>query len=255
MNKTMTTPRRTALVTGAGRNIGRAVALGLARDGHDVVVNGSSDRAAAESVAAEARALGVDALVCMGDVGHPDECARIAAEALAAFGTVDVLVNNAALRPQKPFLEVTPDDWRRVMAVDLEAAVWLAQAVLPGMVARGRGRIVSFTGMNAIHGYSGRAPVSAAKHGLWGLTKSLAKEFGPKGVTVNAISPGPIAPDSKGHGDDPSADAHRAGYVAKVPLGRMGTPDEIATVVRMLASDGGAYVNGQMLGVNGGAET
>ena len=105
--------------------------------------------------------------------------------------------------------------------------------------------------MNAIHGYAGRAPVSVAKHALWGLTKSLAKEFGPKGVTVNAISPGPIAADD----DQPDVPTSRHGYVAKVPLGRMGTPAEVATVVRMLASEGGAFVNGQMIGVNGGAET
>lgn len=243
--------RKAALVTGAGRNIGRAVALGLAEDGFDVAVNGSSDRAAAESVAAEVRALGRQAVVVMGDVGSQAECRRIAADALAAFGTVDVLVNNAALRPAKPFLELTEADWRRVMGVDLEAAIWLSQALLPGMVAQGFGRIVNFTGMNAIHGYAGRAPVSVAKHGLWGLTKSLAKEFAKQGVTVNAISPGPIAADD----DVPGETNNRSGYVAKVPMGRMGTPAEIATVVRMLASAGGAYVTGQMLQVNGGAET
>ncbi len=247
-----TTSSRTALITGAGRNIGRAVALGLAADGFNVVVNGSSDRAAAEAVAAEARGFGVQALVAMGDVGQREDCRRIANEALAALGPVQVLVNNAALRPAKPFLEIDPEeDWRRVLAVDLEASVWLSQALLPGMVERGWGRIVNFTGMNAIHGYAGRAPVSVAKHGLWGLTKALAKEFGPKGVTVNAISPGPIAADD----DEPGVQTHRHGYVAKVPLGRMGTPVEVATVVRMLASEGGAYVNGQMLAVNGGAET
>ena len=246
-----TIARRTALITGAGRNIGRAVALGLAADGFDVVVNGSSDRAAAESVAEVVRAFGVRALVAMGDVGRREECARIAAEALAELGSVDVLVNNAALRPLKPFLEITEEDWSRVMAVDLEASVWLAQAVLPGMVERGWGRIVSFTGMNAIHGYAGRAPVSVAKHGVWGLTKALAKEFGPKGITVNAISPGPIAADD----DEPGVHTNRHGYVAKVPLGRMGTPAEVAAVVRMLVGEGGGYVNGQMLAVNGGGET
>ncbi|WP_376092190.1 SDR family NAD(P)-dependent oxidoreductase [Roseomonas sp. CCTCC AB2023176] len=242
---------RTALVTGAGKNIGRAVALALAADGMNVVVNGSSDRAAAEAVAAEVRGFGVGALVAMGDVGRRDECARVAAEALAAFGTVDVLVNNAALRPAKAFLETTAEDWGRVLAVDLEAAIWLSQAVLPGMLERGWGRIVCFTGMNAIHGYAGRAPVSVAKHGVWGLTKALAKEFGPKGVTANAVSPGPIAADD----DVPGVETHRHGYGARVPVGRMGTPAEVAAVVRMLVSEGGAYVNGQMLGVNGGAET
>ncbi len=239
------------MITGAGRNIGRAIALGLAEDGLDIVINGATDRAAAESVAAEVRARGARALVAMGDVGSEAECQRIAGLALAEFGGVDVLVNNAALRPAKPFLETDAADWRRVMAVDLEAAIWLSRALLPGMVAKGWGRIVSFTGMNAIHGYAGRAPVSVAKHGLWGLTKALGKEFGPKGITVNAISPGPIAADD----DKPGVANARSGYVAKVPVGRMGTTSEIAAVVRMLAGDGGAYVNGQMLAVNGGAET
>ena len=245
------TIRKTALITGAGRNIGRAVVLGLAQDGFDVVINGSSDRAAAERVAEEARGLGARALVAMGDVGSPEECARIAAEAISAFGAVDVLVNNAALRPAKPFLETDIADWRRVMAVDLEAAIWLSKACLPGMVAKGWGRIVNFTGMNAIHGYAGRPIVSVAKHGVWGLTKALGKEFGPKGVTVNAISPGSSSSAAIG----PGAQTHRHSYVAKVPLGRMGTPGEVAAVVRMLASEGGAYVNCQMLAVNGGAET
>ena len=243
---------RTALVTGAGRNIGRAVALGLAQDGFDVVINGSSDRAACDRVAEEARAFGVAAEVVMGDVGSGPECARIADAAIARFGAVDVLVNNAALRPQKPFLEMTEAEWRRVMAVDLGAAVWLCRACLPGMVARGWGRVVNFTGMNAIHGYAGRAPVSVAKHGVWGLTKALGKEFGAKGITVNAISPGPIAAD-----DEAGAplSPYRQAIVARVPLAREGLPAEVAAVLRMLVSDGGAYVNGQMLQVNGGAQT
>lgn len=247
----MTDTRRTALITGAGRNIGRAVALGLAEDGFNVVVNGSADRGAAEKVAAEARARGVGAVVAMGDVGRRAECQRIAAEAIAAFGGVDVLVNNAALRPAKSFLESTEEDWRRVLGVDMEAAIWLAQACIPGMLAKGWGRVVNFTGMNAIHGYAGRAPVSVAKHGLWGLTKSLGKEFGPKGITTNAVSPGPIAADDEAADDT----AYRKAMVGRVPVGRMGKPAEVAAVVRMLASEASAFVNGQMIQVNGGAET
>lgn len=249
----MTTQRRTALITGAGRNIGRAVALGLAQDGFNVVVNGSSDRAACEAVAEAARGCGAEAMVAMADVGDPAACEGLASAAIARFGAVDVLVNNAALRPAKPFLEMSEAEWRRVMAVDLDAAVWLARACLPGMVARGWGRIVNFTGMNAIHGYAGRAPVSVAKHGVWGLTKALGKEFGPKGITVNAVSPGPIAADEEP--SDPAAVKYRQAAVARVPVGRQGTPAEVAAVVRLLASAGGAYVNGQMLQVNGGAET
>ena len=175
----MTRRNKAALITGAGRNIGRAVALGLAADGFDVVINGSRNRAACEAVAKEAEALGVQALVAMGDVGLPGDCARIASEAIGRFGAVDVLVNNAALRPSGAFLEMSEEAFRRVISVDLDAAVWLSRACLPGMLANGWGRIVNFTGMNAIHGYAGRAPVSVAKHGVWGLTKALAKEFGP----------------------------------------------------------------------------
>ena len=245
----MATTRRTALVTGAGRNIGRACVLELARMGYDVVINGSSDRTACESVAKEAASRGVETLVAMGDVGSPAECRRMAQLAIAKFGSVDVLVNNAALRPAKPFLEMSEADWRRVISVDLDAAVWLSQACLPGMVKKGWGRIVNFTGMNAMHGYAGHSPVSVAKHGVWGLTKALAKEFGPRGITINAVSPGPIAAD-----DDDMATARRDA-VARIPLGRLGTPDEVAAAVRMLVSDGGAYITGQMLQVNGGGQT
>lgn len=246
----MTQRRKAALVTGAGRNIGRAVVLALAGDGFNVAINGSSNRAACEAVAEEARALGVEALVAMGDVGKPEDCVRIAAEAIARFGSVDVLVNNAALRPAKPFLEMSEEEWRRVIAVDLDGAVWLTRACVPGMLERGWGRIVNFTGMNAMHGYAGHSPVSVSKHGVWGLTKALAKEFGPKGVTVNAVSPGPIADD----GEDLVSE-RRAAAIARVPVGRMGTPKEVAAAVRLLVSEDGAYVNGQMLQVNGGAQT
>ena len=244
--------KKTALVTGGGRNIGRACVLGLAADGFNVVINGSSDRAACEAVAKEARKLGAKALVVMGDVGKAEECKRIVDEAIKEFGAVDVLLNNAALRPNKPFLEMTEAEWRRVISVDLDAAVWLSRACLPGMVKKGWGRIVNFAGMNAIHGHAGRAPVSVAKHGVWGLSKALAMEFGPKRITTNTISPGPIAPDTP---EKNASSQARAQTVAKVPLGRMGTPVEVAAAARLLASEAGAYINGQMIQVNGGAAT
>jgi len=249
----MAQARRAALITGAGRNIGRACALGLAEDGFDVAINGSNDRAAAEKVAAEAAKLGARTLVVMGDVGKPEDCKRIAEAAIARFGTVDVLINNAAVRPGKPFLETSEDEWRRVMAVDLDAAVWLTRACVPGMLQKGWGRVINFTGMNAMAGHGGRASVSVAKHGVWGLTKALAKEFGAKGVTVNAISPGPIAADDVDQKEYSSAQRHHT--VARVPVGRMGTPVEVAAAARLLASEAGAYINGQMIQVNGGAET
>jgi 3-oxoacyl-[acyl-carrier protein] reductase len=161
----MAKKRRTALVSGAGRNIGRAIVLALAGDGFNVVVNGSSDEAAIEAVAADARALGVEAMSVLGDVGVREDANRLAARALEHFGAVDVLVNNAAIRPASAFLEMTDDEWDRVMAIDLYAAFWLSRPLLPAMVERGWGRIVNFAGMNAIHGHAGRAHVSAAKHG------------------------------------------------------------------------------------------
>ncbi|MDP6574681.1 MAG: SDR family oxidoreductase [Rhodospirillales bacterium] len=247
----MAEKRRTALVSGSGRNIGRAIVLALAGNGFDVVVNGSSDEAAIEAVAGEARALGVEAISVRGDVGIREDADRLAAQALERFGAVDVLVNNAAIRPAAAFLEMTDDEWDRVMAIDLHAAFWLSRAFLPDMVERRWGRIVNFAGMNAIHGHAGRAHVSAAKHGAWGLTKTLAKEFGAQGITANIVSPGPIRLDHA----DPAAMALQQSTVARVPAGRLGEPGEVAAVVSMLVSDAGAYVNGQMIQVNGGGET
>lgn len=243
--------RRTALVTGSNKNIGRACVMQLAKAGYNVVVNGARDKDAAEAVAKAARAAGVEALVAMGDVGRREECQRICQEAIAKFGSVDILVNNAAIRVDGRFLEISEEDWRYAMAVNFDAAFWTARACLPGMIGKGWGRIINFAGMNAIHGYNGRAHVSASKHAAWGLTKALAKEFGPKGITTNIVSPGPIMGEAQ---DKVQAD-HIAPMKARVPLGRLGTPDEVAAAVSLLASDQGGFINGQMIQVNGGAET
>jgi len=248
----MTTQRRTALITGSGKNIGRAIALDLAARGHNVIVNGSRDKKACESVAAKAGKHGVDTLVAMGDVGMAQDCAAIARQALDKFGTVDVLVNNAAIRPMSPFLEMPEEEWNRVIAVDFSAAFWLARALLPGMIAKGWGRIINIAGMNAIQGYNGRSHVSVAKHAAWGLTKSLAKEFGAQGVTSNIVSPGPIAGE---HAGDPEMAAHIEAQKAKIPLGRLGLAEEIAASVALLASDEGGFINGQLVQVNGGTQT
>lgn len=243
--------RRTALITGAGQNIGRAIALRLAADGFNVVVNGLTRQAPCDETAAAARASGVEALVAMADAGTAEGCAALAGAALECFGRVDVLVHNAAIRPATPFLEMDEAAFRRVLDVNLMGAFWLSRLCLPGMVAAGWGRIVTFAGMNAINGYNGRAHVSVSKHGAWGLVKALAKEFGPKGITANCISPGPIRSEHK----DPAMTRHIAALVAKVPLGRLGEPDEVAAAVSMLASDRGGFVNGQLIQVNGGAQT
>jgi 3-oxoacyl-[acyl-carrier protein] reductase len=247
----MNASARTAFVSGSGRKIGRAIVLDLAKRGCNVIVNGSSNRKACETVAAEAVELGVEALVAMGDIGDPKAIDRMVAEALERFGTVDILANNAAIRPHGPFLETTDEEWQLVMDIDMNAAFRLSRAFLPGMVAQGWGRIVNFTGMNAIRGNIEGAPMSVAKHGVWGLTKSLAREFGPSGITVNAISPGPIAPDDAGS----AADQHNAEMIAQIPLGRMGEPYHVAALCGFLASEEGGFVTGQMIACNGGAAT
>lgn len=242
---------RTALVTGAGQNIGRAVAVALAEDGFDIVVNGLANRDSAEETARLCREEGAEAIVAMGDTGTRDGCKAIAKAGLDAFGRIDVLVHNAAIRPSAPFLEMSDEDWDRVMDVNLGGSVWLARECLPGMVESGWGRVVLFAGMNAIHGYNGRAPVSVSKHGNWGLAKSLGKEFGPKGITANLISPGPIASEHA----DASMTQHIKDQESRIPVGRLGQPEEIAAVVSMLCSEKGGFVNGQIIQVNGGTET
>ena len=241
---------KTAFITGGGKNIGRAIAINLASTGCNIVLNGNSDTGACEETAQVLIEKGVKASIVMGNVGSADEVKRMASEALDQFGRIDILVNNAAIRPSKPFLEMEDHDWHRVLDIDLNSAFYTCRAFAGGMIEKGWGRIINITGMNAIHGYKGRAPVSAAKHGLWGLTKSLGKEFGPQGVTTNAISPGPI--DTAG---DATQREHILSMVPKVPLGRLGLPEEIAALTGFLCSNGGAFVNGQMINCNGGAET
>lgn len=244
----MARAERTALVTGSGRKIGRAIALTLAKAGFNVVVNGSAKRDACDKVADEVRAIGTDALVAMGDIGDRDQVLGVAKAALDEFGAVDVLVNNAAVRPSGGILELSEEEWERVFNIDFKAAFHLSRAFLPGMVERGWGRIINFTGMNAQQGYPGKPHVTVAKHASWGFTKSLAKEFGPKGITANIISPGTIVDD----GVDYSGDARLMGLLEKNPAGRLGRPDDIAGMVDYLVSERAGFVNGQLLQVNGG---
>ncbi len=246
----MSQRRRVALVTGAGRNIGRAVAPDLARDGLDVAVNGSADREACESVAREARALGAQALVAMGDVGRAEDCARIAGEAIARFGAVDVLVNNAVLRPARPFLEATEEEWRRVMAVDLDAAVWLARACLPGMLERGWGRVVNMSSITAELGAYAQSSYATSKAALLGLTRTLALEGARHGITANAIVPGIIGTEAF-HFGNPDMNAR---ITKRTAMKRPGEPQDIANAIAFLCSDLASYITGVGLNVSGGIE-
>lgn len=238
---------KTAFISGSGQNIGRAIALRLATMGCNVVVNGSSDLAAAKETATAVESAGARALVAMGDMGQAAEIERIAGAALERFGRVDIVVNNAARRPHKPFLKMTDDDWHSVVDVALTAVFRTSQAFMPGMVEAGWGRIVNFTGMKAIKGYYEGAPISAAKHGVWGLTKALSTEFADKGITVNAISPGQIRKATATE-DDPDR-------AAKIPAGVMGRTEDIASMVGYLASPEARFITGQMIAVNGGETT
>lgn len=245
MERTLT--GKTAFVSGSGKNIGRGIAVYLAERGANVIVNGSSDRAAAEETAQLVQTAGSEALVAMGDMSRTEDVTGIAQSALARFGTVDILVNNAARRPHKPFLEMTDADWDGVLDVALTGAFRTARAFLPGMVDQGWGRIINFAGMKAIKGYYEGAPISAAKHGVWGLTKALSTEFASKGITANVISPGQIRKDSQQE-DDPKR-------TASIPAGSMGTSADIAAAVGFLASPDARFITGQIVAVNGGETT
>ena len=242
---------KTALITGSGQNIGRGIAHHLAAAGFNIIVNGSSDQEAAEKVASEVRAKGSTAMVAMGDVGDKAAAEQIVQAGLDQFGAIDVLVNNAAIRPHAPFLEINEAEWQRVMNVDLNAAIWLSRLVLPVMIHKGWGRIISFSGMNAQRGYPGASPVAVAKHAVWGLTKSLAAEFGPLGITANIISPGTFPRDDPATANNPKFIKLRN----ENPVRRLGQPDDIGAMVGYLCSEHGGFVNGQMLQINGGVVT
>ncbi len=240
---------KVALITGSGRNIGRATALKLADEGAHVIVNARSNQAEADAVAEEVTARGVEALSILADVSQRDQVEAMVAQALGRFGRIDILINNAAIRPHKPFKDVTIDDWKAVQGVVLDGAFYTTKAVIDGMVERGYGRILYFMGEGAFAGGAGRAHVSAAKYGLVGLARSLASEYAANNIRVNIVSPGSIDTSRANpewyHGNPPNA--------AGIPLGRQGKADEIAATCLFLVSDDGGFITGQTIHVNGGA--
>jgi 3-oxoacyl-[acyl-carrier protein] reductase len=237
------------LVTGSGRNIGRATVLKLAEEGAHVVVNARANQAEADSVAREARDRGVKALAVIGDVAKKDQIDAMVARAMSEFGRIDILINNAAIRPHKPFTEVTDQEWEAVRGVVLDGAIRTTQAVIPSMVKNKYGRILFFTGDGSFTGGSGRAHVSAAKMGLVGLARALASEFAGQNIRVNVVSPGSI--DTRR--DNPEWYQGRVPSAAGIPLGRQGHVDEIAATCMFLVSDDSGFITGQTIHVNGGA--
>jgi 3-oxoacyl-[acyl-carrier protein] reductase len=240
---------KVALITGSGRNIGRATALKLAGEGAHVIVNARANQAEADAVANEVRDRGVKALAVLADVADKEQVDAMVARGMSEFGRVDILINNAAIRPHKPFTEVTVQDWERVRGVVLDGGLYCTQAVIGSMVKNGYGRILFFTGDGAFTGGSGRVHVSAAKMGLVGMARALASEFAPYNIRANVVSPGSI--DTRR--DNPEWYQGRVPGAAGIPLGRQGHVDEIAATCLFLVSDDGGFITGQTIHVNGGA--
>jgi 3-oxoacyl-[acyl-carrier protein] reductase len=239
---------KVALVTGSGRNIGRATILRLAAEGAHVVVNARANQDEAEAVARQARALGVKALPILADVANKAQVDRMVEQVLAEFGRLDILINNAAIRPHKPFTELTVQDWEAVRGVVLDGAFYCTRAAINAMVEQRYGRIVFFTGEGAFAGGAKRAHVSAAKMGLVGLARSLASEFAAHNIRVNVVSPGSIDTSRA----NPEWYQGRPPNAAGIPLGRQGTVEEIAATCVFLVSDDGGFITGQTIHVNGG---
>ncbi len=241
---------RTAIVTGSGRNIGRAIALSLARLGANVVVNGHRDRDALESVAREIRAIGTEALPWIADVSDDAAVGEMVDRALETFGSVDIAISNVAVRRKQAFLEITPQDWDDVLRTNLSAAFYLARHVIPRMRERRWGRIVLVSGFDGFWGHvTDRAHNVTAKAGLHGLAMALAREFGRDGITANTVAPGAIDTVR-----DWSQYTHqeKARLESEIPCGRYGKPDEVAAACDFLCSERGAFVAGQVIHVNGG---
>jgi 3-oxoacyl-[acyl-carrier protein] reductase len=233
------------LVTGAARNIGAEIARTCAAAGAAVAINAKSSGAEAEALAAEIQSRGGAAVAILADVTDPADAARLVAETVARFGRLDALVNNAAVRNESPFAELTLERWHAVLRSTLDGAFLCSQAALPHLRASGRGTIVNIGGLTAHTGARNRAHVVTAKAGLVGLTRALAHELGNDGITVNCVSPGLIQTERAG-----AEPGHRGDRVTLV--GRFGVPDDIASAVRWLAGPGARYVTGQTLHINGG---
>src|SRR5437667_9241723 len=239
---------KVAIVTGAGRNIGRAIALTLAEGGASVVVNARSNRAEADAVAREIEAAGGRALVHIGDVANAVAVQAMADAAMKQFGRIDILVNNAALRREKSFTEMSYAEWREILDVTLDGTFHCTKACLPGLRKSGAGTIVNIGSLSAHTGAKNRAHVVTAKAGIVGFTRALAHDLASDGITVNCVVPGLIGtPRPK---DRPEPAHHRSHQTI---TGERGKPDDVAAAVRFLCSPGARYITGQAIHANGGA--
>ena len=239
---------KVAIVTGAGRNIGRAIALALAESGASVVVNVRSNRAEPDAVAREIEAAGAKALVHIGDVADASSVQAMADAAMKAFGRIDILVNNAALRREKPFAEMSYAEWREIMDVTLDGTFHCVKACLPALRQSGAGTIVNIGGLSAHTGARDRAHVVTAKAGIVGFTRALAHDLSADGITVNCVVPGLIGTPRPKDKPEP---AHHLTH--QTITGARGRPEDVAAAVLFLCGPGARYVNGQAIHANGGA--
>lgn len=246
---------KTALITGASRNIGAEIARTFAREGANLILNTRQSAEELEAVAAECRELGVRTHTVIGDVADPDRVADMVAEGIEALGTVDVLVSNVAVRPHKPILDVTVEEWQSVMATNLHSAFYLIHSVLPGMIEQRSGSIIGLGGQSAITGRPDTAIVTTAKTGLLGLIRAVAAECAQYGVRANLVNPG-STDTARAHPEwyPEFQDVARGSdqHLKEIPLGRQGTVQDIANACLFYASDESSYITGDRMNVVGG---
>jgi 3-oxoacyl-[acyl-carrier protein] reductase len=239
---------RSALVTGGSRGIGRAICVELARRGASVAVNYIASAEAAEAVAAEITAAGGAAFALQGDVAKPDDAAGIVKATVERFGGLDILVNNAGITRDGLLMRMSEDDWDAVHNTNLRGAFLVTKAAMRPMLRARNGRIINVSSVVGVMGNAGQANYAAAKAGLIGFTRAVAREVASRGITANAIAPGFITTDITAGLNEAQVSA----VMAQVPLGRMAGPEEVAPLVAFLAGDGGAYITGQCIHIDGG---
>jgi NAD(P)-dependent dehydrogenase (short-subunit alcohol dehydrogenase family) len=241
---------RTAIITGSGQNIGRAIALHFARAGANVVLNGHRNQAAIDAVAKEVEAFGVKALPCLADVSDPQSVADMVKKAEDCFGRVDIAVSNVSIRRHQSFFDISLDDWDRTLRSNLSASFYLARAVLPGMQKGKWGRVIHISGEDGWQGHiPNRAHNMVCKAGVHALAKAIGIEFAAEGITANTVSPGSI--ETTRDWTQYPAD-WREMRLAQIPMHRIGRVDDIAMACVYLAGDSGAFISGQVIHVNGG---